>query len=100
MHPGQNVKIAGLVLVRQRPSTAKGIVFITLEDETGIANIVVWPPIFDRYRRILLSAKILGAEGILQREGIVTHVIVKHLIDLSGSLSMLTTKVETSQNIQ
>ena len=100
MHPGQNVKIAGLVLVRQRPSTAKGIVFITLEDETGIANIVVWPPIFDRYRRILLSAKILGAEGILQREGIVTHVIVKHLIDLSGSLSMLTTKIETSQNIQ
>ena len=95
MASGQHVKIAGLVLVRQRPSTAKGVIFITLEDETGIANIIIWPPIFERYRQILLSAKILGVEGELQREGIVVHVVAKHLINLNASLKMLATQTDT-----
>ena len=90
MDPGQVVTVAGLVLVQQRPSTAKGILFVTLEDETGIANIVIWPPIFDYYRRILIGAKVLCVSGELQREGIVTHIIAKHLIDLSKELSALT----------
>ncbi|SVB12172.1 uncharacterized protein METZ01_LOCUS165026, partial [marine metagenome] len=97
MVSGQHVKIAGLVLVRQRPSTAKGVIFTTLEDETGIANIIVWPPIFEHYRQILLSAKLLGVEGELQREGIVIHVVAKHLINLDANLETLATQTDTPQ---
>ena len=97
MASGQHVKIAGLVLVRQRPSTAKGVIFTTLEDETGIANIIVWPSIFERYRQILLNAKLLGVEGELQREGIVIHVVAKHLINLNANLKTLVTQINTPQ---
>ena len=98
MTSGQQVKIAGLVLVRQRPSTAKGVIFTTLEDETGIANVIVWPPIFGRYRQTMLSAKLLGVEGKLQREGIVVHVVAKRLINLSANLAALKNITEVLQN--
>ena len=83
------VKVAGLVLVRQRPGTAKGVIFATLEDETGVVNVIVWPDLFARQRKVILSARLLGIEGRLQREGLVIHVIAKNLIDLSPYLATL-----------
>ncbi len=85
----KRVKVAGLVLVRQRPGTASGVIFATLEDETGIANIIIWPKIFERYRRIVLTSSLLGVDGMLQREGIVIHVIADRLVDLSHHLRTL-----------
>ena len=69
------IKVAGLVLVRQRPGTASGVIFMTVEDETGVANIVVWPKVFEQFRRIVLTSRLIGIEGKLQREGLVVHVI-------------------------
>ncbi len=83
------VKVAGLVLVRQRPGTAKGVIFATLEDETGVVNVIVWPDVFARQRKVLLGARLLGVEGPLQREGLVIHVIAKRLVDLSPRLEQL-----------
>jgi error-prone DNA polymerase len=85
---GGTVKVAGLVLV-QRPGTAKGVIFATLEDETGVANIIVWPDVFARYRKTVLAARLLGVEGPLQREGLVTHVIARRLFDLTPRLAAL-----------
>ena len=87
---GRSVRLAGLVLVRQRPSTAKGIIFITIEDETGIANLVVWSRQFERFRNIVMSAKFLGVRGKLQREGEVMHIIVERLEDLTHKLNQIT----------
>jgi error-prone DNA polymerase len=86
---GVYLKASGLVLVRQRPGTASGVIFMTLEDETGIANIVVWPKVFERYRRTVLTSRLLAVEGKLQREGLVIHVIAERLIDLSHLLDNL-----------
>lgn len=83
---GEQVKVAGLVLVRQRPGTAKGICFITIEDETGNSNLVVWENLFNKYRKEILAARLLMVEGQLQREGEVVHVIVKRCFDLSKLL--------------
>jgi error-prone DNA polymerase len=80
---GDPVKLAGLVLVRQRPGTAKGVIFITLEDETGIANLVVWPKVFERFRRVVMTSKLLAVEGTVQREEAVIHVVAERLVDLS-----------------
>ncbi|QUS35568.1 error-prone DNA polymerase [Falsirhodobacter algicola] len=80
-------EIAGLVLVRQRPGSAKGTMFITLEDETGIANLVVWPKIFEANRRTILSAGMIAASGRIQREGEVVHFVVQQLTDLSSDLA-------------
>ena len=77
------IKVAGLVLVRQRPGTASGVIFMTLEDETGIANIIVWPKMFEIFRRIILSSRLIAIEGKLQREGLVVHVIADRAVDLS-----------------
>jgi error-prone DNA polymerase len=87
--PGARIAVAGLVLARQRPGTAKGVVFVTLEDETGTANIIVWPKVFERFRRIVLTARLLKVRGELQREGIVIHLIADHLEDCSGLLATL-----------
>lgn len=87
---GRRVRLGGLVLVRQRPGTAKGVIFVTLEDETGIANLVIWADTFERYRREVLGAKLLGVTGRVQREGRVVHVVVEHLEDLTGRLAALT----------
>ena len=87
---GALIKVAGLVLVRQRPGTAGGICFITLEDEEGIANLVVFKNLFHEYRKEVLQSKLLMVEGKLQREGEVVHVVVKRCFDLSGLLQGLT----------
>ena len=84
---GQWLEAAGLVLVRQRPGSAKGVMFITLEDETGIANLVVWVKIFEKYRRIVLSAGMIGVHGRIQREGEVVHLVAHRLSDLSADLA-------------
>lgn len=84
---GSTVRLAGLVLVRQRPSTAKGVIFITIEDETGIANLIVWSRQFERFRHIIMNSKLLGVTGKLQREGEVVHIIVEALEDLTYKLN-------------
>ena len=78
------VTVAGLVLMRQRPGTAKGVVFLTLEDETGIANIIVWRKVFEAERRVAMTSRFLAVRGRLQREGIVIHVVAESLLDLTG----------------
>ncbi|WP_119420240.1 error-prone DNA polymerase [Desertibaculum subflavum] len=88
---GSWISVAGIVLVRQRPGTASGVIFATLEDEIGIANVIVWPKVFERYRRTVLGARLLGVHGKLQREGLVVHVIAERLDDLSRHLDRLTT---------
>jgi error-prone DNA polymerase len=87
--PGTPVTIAGLAITRQRPGTASGVIFITLEDESGIANLIVWPKLFERYRRETLGARLLLVTGELQREGIVIHVIVRRMRDLTNRLLAL-----------
>jgi error-prone DNA polymerase len=86
---GARIKVAGLVLVRQRPGTASGVIFMTLEDEGGIANIVVWPKVFETYRRIVLGGRMVAIEGKLQREGLVVHVVADRVTDLSPLLHTL-----------
>ncbi len=83
------VTVAGLVLVRQRPGTAKGVIFMTLEDETDIANIIVWPQAFERNRRIVMSGRFLAVRGRLQRAGLVIHVVAERFVDLSAELPWL-----------
>src|SRR5690349_9188649 len=78
---GQWLMAAGLVLVRQRPGSAKGVMFITIEDETGIANIVVWPKLFERSRRVVLGASMMAINGRIQREGEVVHLVAQQLFD-------------------
>jgi|TARA_B110000008_G_scaffold266840_1_gene293399 DNA polymerase III alpha subunit len=78
--------VAGLVLVRQRPGTANGVVFITLEDETGTANIIIWKNIFKQYRRAIIESRLLRVTGTIQRQGDVSHIIAKHLEDISYML--------------
>ena len=85
-----NVKVAGLVLVRQRPGTAGGVCFITIEDETGVANLVVFQNLFETYRKEILQSKLLMVEGKLQKERDVIHVIVKRCYDLTKLLKKLT----------
>lgn len=89
---GKLVRVAGIVLVRQRPGTAKGITFVTLEDETGTANLLIRPDVWRRYRRAALGATILLAAGRLQREGLVIHVLVTRLENLSGRMEELTSQ--------
>jgi error-prone DNA polymerase len=86
---GRFVEVAGLTLVRQRPGTASGVIFVTLEDETGVANLVVWPTVFERYRRVVLGAQLMVVRGKLQREGIVIHVVAETMIDRSDLLARL-----------
>ena len=81
------VKVAGLVLIRQRPGTASGIVFETIEDETGIVNLIVKPEIYDRYRPAARHAGLLQCDGYVQRSGQVVHVMAKRLHDLSDLLA-------------
>jgi error-prone DNA polymerase len=83
------VTVAGLVLVRQRPGTAKGVIFMTLEDETDIANIIVWPKAFAKNRRTVMTARFLAVRGRLQRAGLVIHIVAERFIDLSAELPWL-----------
>lgn len=86
---GKRVSITGLVITRQRPSTASGIIFTTLEDETGVSNVIIWPKLFQKYRKETLESRLLYVTGELQREGLVTHIIAKHLVDMTGRLTSL-----------
>ena len=85
----QRIIVAGLVLVRQRPGTAKGVIFMTLEDETDIANIIVWPKAFEHNRRVVMTSRFLAVRGRLQRAGLVIHVVAEKFIDLSAELAKL-----------
>src|SRR6201999_2227787 len=83
---GSRVSVAGLVLVRQMPGSAKGVMFITLEDESTNANLIVWPNVFEQNRRSILGATMLGCYGRVQHASGVTHLIVERVSDLSGDL--------------
>jgi error-prone DNA polymerase len=83
---GRRITVAGLILVRQKPGSAKGVTFMTIEDETDVANIVIWSALFEKQRRLILSSGLIGCRGRLQREGEVVHLIAEHFIDLSDLL--------------
>jgi error-prone DNA polymerase len=83
---GTRVEVAGIILVRQRPGSARGVLFVTIEDETGHANLILWPSVFEAQRSLVLSASMIACRGKLQRAGEVIHVIAEHLTDLSGLL--------------
>ncbi|MGR3501460.1 OB-fold nucleic acid binding domain-containing protein [Pseudaestuariivita sp.] len=89
--PPQNARIAvaGLVILRQRPGTAKGVIFLTLEDETGVVNVIVWRKLYERFRRAVIAGRCLRVTGRLQREGGVTHVIAEEIEDISPLLDRL-----------
>ena len=93
---GARIVVAGLVLVRQRPGTAKGVIFVTLEDETGISNVIVWRKIYERFRRAVIAGRCLRVTGRLQREGGVTHVVAEEIEDISWMLDELLREVEVS----
>jgi error-prone DNA polymerase len=86
---GKSVRVAGLVTCRQRPDTASGVVFVTLEDETGCVNVVVWRNLVDSQRRELLGARLLGVQGSIERDGDVVHVVARRLLDYSALLGPL-----------
>jgi len=86
---GRRIRIAGLVITKQRPGTASGVTFVTLEDETGCSNLVVWKKIADEQRDVLLNARLMGVQGELQKEGKVIHVIARRLVDHSELLGDL-----------
>jgi len=92
MSPGRNIRIAGLVITKQRPGTASGVTFVTLEDETGCSNLVVWKKVAEEQRDVLLNARLMGVQGELQKEGKVIHVIARKLIDHSALLGELAVK--------
>ncbi|WP_409514518.1 OB-fold nucleic acid binding domain-containing protein [Brevundimonas sp.] len=87
MRDGRLTRLAGLVLVRQKPGSAKGVMFITIEDETGVANLVIWPSLYEQQRRIVLSASMLVVDGKVQREGDVVHIVATKLHDASALLA-------------
>ncbi|GAB6967689.1 hypothetical protein JCM25156A_23520 [Komagataeibacter kakiaceti JCM 25156] len=84
---GKRLTVAGLVLVRQRPGSAEGVVFMTLEDETANMNVIIWPDMFDANRRVVLGGQMLAVTGMLQKEGDVVHLVAKEITDLSGQLA-------------
>ena len=81
------ISTAGLVLVRQMPGSAKGVMFVTIEDETGTANLIVWPKVFEQHRRIVLGASMMSIYGKLQREGEVVHLIARSMTDMTAELA-------------
>ena len=89
---GRHVRVAGLVITKQRPGTASGVTFVTLEDESGCINLIVWKRIAEEQRDVLLHARLMGVEGELQKEGKVIHVIARKLIDHSELLGELTVR--------
>jgi error-prone DNA polymerase len=86
---GQLARACGIVTVRQRPGTANGVLFLTIEDETGNVNVIVWPQLVEQQRREVLNASLLGVYGVWQREGEVRHLVAKRLVDMSHLLGKL-----------
>lgn len=89
---GGQVKVAGIILIRQQPGTAKGVCFVTIEDETGFSNVIVWENLFQKYRKEVLTARLLMVEGKLQREGQVVHIVARRCFDLTKLLHQLKRK--------
>jgi error-prone DNA polymerase len=96
---GERVTVAGLVLVRQRPGTASGVIFMTLEDETGVANIIVWPKVFERLRAIVLGARFVAVTGKLQSEQGVIHIVAERMSDLTPMLGLLSEAGQTISSL-
>jgi error-prone DNA polymerase len=92
---GARVSVAGVVLVRQRPGSAKGVVFMTIEDETGVANAVVWPKMLEAFRKVVMTARLVEIEGRIQRHDDIIHVVAARLIDCSDWLLRLSEWAET-----
>ena len=86
---GARVSVAGVVLVRQRPGSAKGVVFMTIEDETGVANAVVWPKMLEAYRKVVMTARLVEIQGRIQRHEDIIHIVAVRLIDRSDWLLKL-----------
>jgi len=86
---GRHVEVAGIILVRQKPGSAKGVLFITIEDETGIANGILWPDRFEAQRRTVMSAAMIGMKGRVQKEGQVIHVICDRIVDYGPLLAQV-----------
>ncbi|MEL7165563.1 MAG: OB-fold nucleic acid binding domain-containing protein [Pseudomonadota bacterium] len=86
---GARIAVAGLVILRQRPGTAKGVIFITLEDETGVVNIIVWRHIYEKFRRAVIAGRMLRVTGRMQRAHSVTHVLAEEIEDISHLLDQL-----------
>src|ERR1700682_4196756 len=84
---GRWLETAGLVLVRQMPGSAKVVMFITIEDEASIDDLVIWPNLYERQRWVILSAKMMAVRGRIQREGEVVHLVAHRLTDLSNTLA-------------
>ena len=91
---GRRVTVSGLTIVRQRPGTASGVIFMTIEDETDIANIVVWPKVFEKFRAVVLGARFVAVTGKVQSESGVIHVIADRIEDLTAMLAVLTSEPE------
>ncbi len=86
---GARVTVAGLVILRQRPGTANGVIFVTLEDETGVVNVIVWRSMYEQFRRAVIAGRLLRVTGRIQRDNNVTHVIAEHVEDISPMLDSL-----------
>lgn len=89
LRDGARIAVAGLVLIRQRPGTASGVIFMTIEDETGIANIVVWPKLFEKQRAEVIGSRLVAVTGRVQIESGVVHVIAQKIEDMSADLRLV-----------
>ncbi len=98
---GARVCVAGLVILRQRPGTAKGVIFLTLEDETGVVNVVVWRALYERFRRAVIAGRLLRVIGRVQRQSGVVHVLAEEIEDISPLLDkLLETKSDLSPRVK
>ena len=98
---GARVTVAGLVILRQRPGTAKGVIFLTLEDETGVVNVVVWRALYENARRAVIAGRLLRVTGRVQREAGVVHVVADRIEDISPLLDrLLASETDLSQNTE
>ena len=96
---GERVTVSGLVTIRQQPGTASGVIFMTIEDESAIANIIVWPKTFERFRAIVMGARYIAVAGELQQESGVIHVVANRLDDLTPLLARLTERHHRSKSL-
>ncbi|MDC9823985.1 error-prone DNA polymerase [Devosia sp. ZB163] len=96
---GRVITVAGVVLVRQRPGTASGVIFASLEDETGLANIIVWPKVFEKYRSIVLGSRLMAVRGEVQKEGLVIHVIAREVFDMTPMLLDLASGLDIGEGM-
>jgi error-prone DNA polymerase len=96
---GERVTVSGLIIIRQRPGTAKGVLFMTLEDETAVANVIVWPKTFERYRPVVLGARYVAVTGPMQAESGVIHVVTERIDDLTPLLGRLAEEGTTIEGL-